>query len=231
VPGGGIGRPEDGECARVTGTLGPVDELVTVGRYLYRGDAEVAAARLADAGLRSMIVADDEGGLSPGFFSDHRIRLVVDAATEAQAATILDGGREPPGADEITAAMVAHARFTHPEEACGLLATDSTRAIRMVYCLTNVDRSAHRFTVDPAEHFMAMRHAERNGWEIGGAFHSHPSSSAYPSSTDVARALDPEWLYVVVSLVDLDAPVVAWFRIRDGRVTPVGTAGQPDGRQ
>lgn len=126
---------------------------------------------------------------------------------------------------QIIEAAIAHGRFAYPEEACGLLAVDDGGAVRMAYCLTNVDRSQYRFTVDPSEHYRAMRHAERHGWEIGGVFHSHPFSPAYPSATDVAGALDPTWLYVVVGLAEPHDPEVRAFSIVDGEVTEVGGGG------
>jgi proteasome lid subunit RPN8/RPN11 len=123
---------------------------------------------------------------------------------------------------QIRQAVIAHARFTYPNEACGLLAVDEQGAIQMAYCLTNLDQSRYRFTVDPKEHFWAWRHAERNGWDIGGVFHSHPFSPAYPSATDVRSALDPSWLHVVVGLADVGAPEVRMFTIAAGTVTEIG---------
>ncbi len=109
--------------------------------------------------------------------------------------------------------MVAHAGFALPNEACGLLAADRDGRLRMAYCLTNVDDSPTRYTVDPVEHHHAIRHADRNGWDIAGVYHSHPGSAAYPSRRDVAQALDPEWLYVIVGAGEVRA-----FWIRDGVV-------------
>ena len=122
---------------------------------------------------------------------------------------------------QITAAMVAHARFCDPEEACGLLAGEPGEPPRMVYSLTNADASTTAFTVDPDEHFAALRHAERSGMELVGAFHSHPRSPAVPSRTDIARALEPDWLYVIVGLVDGAAPEIRAWRIRDGETNEV----------
>lgn len=91
-----------------------------------------------------------------------------------------------------------HARFCAPEEACGLLAIDEAGVVRMVYCCTNVEASPLRFTVDPEEHLNAWRHADARGWDIGGVFHSHPRAEAWPSPTDIERAPDPMWWYVIV---------------------------------
>lgn len=121
---------------------------------------------------------------------------------------------------EICEAMVAHARFCFPEEACGLIAVDGDALPRMVYATTNVDRSRVRFTVSPKEHFSAIRHAERSGWTIAGSFHSHPDSGAFPSAGDIEGALDPDWLYIIVGLGN-GAPDVRGFRIRDFQVAEV----------
>lgn len=114
--------------------------------------------------------------------------------------------------------MIAHARACAPLECCGLLAADGDGALVMAYCLENADASPVAYTVAPADHFGALRHAERMGWELAGAFHSHPRSAAYPSPTDVARAPEPDWLYVVIGLVDAERPEVKGFWIRDGEV-------------
>lgn len=124
----------------------------------------------------------------------------------------------------IYQAMVAHARFEFPNEACGLLAADESGELRMCYSLTNADRSPVSFTVDPTEHFRAMQHAERNGWELAGVFHSHTHTDAVPSATDRRQALEPDWLYVVVGPSTSDQPGVRAYRIVDGLVTeePLG---------
>ena len=120
---------------------------------------------------------------------------------------------------EVYEAMLTHARFTYPEEACGLLAGPTSSEIEMAFCLTNRERSPYRFTVDPTEHYRSIRHAEARGWDVVGVFHSHPASAAVPSRADVAGALDPEWSYFVVSLESEEAPDVRAFAIRDGVVT------------
>lgn len=120
---------------------------------------------------------------------------------------------------QIKQAILAHAYNCHPEEACGLLAADGTGRLRMAYPLTNALHSPTNYTIEPTEHFKALKHAEKQGWELVGVFHSHPHTRAYPSATDVRLAPDPDWLYVLVGLEDFDHPEVRAFRIRDGRIT------------
>ncbi len=119
---------------------------------------------------------------------------------------------------QIRQALVAHSVFSYPQEACGLLAADGAGRLRMAFCLTNADASPTRYTLDPTEHFRALRFAERQGWELTGVFHSHTHSAPYPSPTDVALAADPGWLYVIVGLADLRSPQVRGYWIRDGRI-------------
>lgn len=114
-------------------------------------------------------------------------------------------------------AMIRHAEWCFPEEACGLLAGIPGGQIHMVYSLTNVQRSPVAYTIEPTEHFRALQHAERQGWELVGSFHSHPTSEAYPSATDVAQATEPSWLHIITG--PATEPKVRGFRIVDKVIT------------
>lgn len=105
---------------------------------------------------------------------------------------------------EIARAIVVHADNSLPSEACGLLAGDG-HAIRFFYPMTNLRQSPVSYEVDPAGHIGALRHAESRGWQLVGVFHSHPASPAAPSATDVAHALEPEWLHVILGTDGLRA--------------------------
>lgn len=96
-------------------------------------------------------------------------------------------------------AIVNHARFVAPDEGCGLLAGARSGVVDFVYPLTNADSSPTSYTVDPYEHFHAWKHAESRGWELIGAFHSHPNGPSHPSPTDVRLASEPDWTYVIVA--------------------------------
>jgi [CysO sulfur-carrier protein]-S-L-cysteine hydrolase len=121
---------------------------------------------------------------------------------------------------QIRQAIYAHAEFCLPEEACGLLAFDNAGRMMMAYATTNVERSRVRFTVAPRDHFGAIRNAEDRGWRIGGSFHSHPESAAFPSASDIAGALDPSWLYLVIGMAT-GLPELRGFRIREMKVDEV----------
>ncbi len=114
--------------------------------------------------------------------------------------------------------MARHALAEVPNEACGLLAgVLGAHVVEEVYPCANAEASPVVYTLDPLDHLRAGRDAERHGWEIVGVYHSHTHTEAYPSPTDVAKAPDPEWHYILVSLRD-DEPVVRSFTIVDGIV-------------
>ena len=192
------------------------EDLVTVYVYSTRSDAEIARARLAAEGIDALVMADDEGGLNPGFFNRYGVRVVVraDRADTARAALGVASLAVPAEAVE---AMIQHARFNTPEEACGLFAVGDDGSVTMVYCLTNLDHSAVSYTIDPEEHFQAWSHARRHGWEIGGVFHSHPSSPPVPSESDLV-GLDPDWVSIILGV---GTEEVRAFRIAGGTSTEV----------
>ena len=119
--------------------------------------------------------------------------------------------------------MVAHARAELPNECCGILSGKSGRVSKL-YRMTNVEASPFRFSMDPREIAEVDMEAGQNGWDLLAIYHSHTRSEAFPSDTDVRLAagtvgLWPEIRYILVSLMDADAPQVLLFRIADGSIT------------
>ena len=115
--------------------------------------------------------------------------------------------------------IIGHCYAGLPDEACGLLAGPvvaggSTGFVSEVYPAVNADASARTYTVDGRDYLRASRDAESRGHEIVGVWHSHTHTDPYPSPTDVRSAVDPMWIYVIVSLRD-DAPMLRAYRIRD----------------
>ena len=115
--------------------------------------------------------------------------------------------------------IVGHCYAGLPDEACGLLAGpvvsgESTGLVSEVYPAVNADASARTYTVDGRDYLRASRDAESRGHEIVGVWHSHTHTDPYPSPTDVRSAVDPMWIYVIVSLRD-DAPMLRAYRIRN----------------
>jgi proteasome lid subunit RPN8/RPN11 len=112
---------------------------------------------------------------------------------------------------ELRRQIVDHCLAALPNEGCGLLAMDGDRVVR-VYPTGNDETSPTSYTIPPREHFDALTDAESRGWRLGGVFHSHPNGPARMSATDLAQALEPDWVYVVVDLAGEKPEIAAWLQ-------------------
>ena len=106
--------------------------------------------------------------------------------------------------------MVAHCLDGRPHEACGLLAANGGDIVK-VFLMTNVAASPVRYALDPKEQFAVYQALDDNGWELGGVYHSHTRTEAYPSPTDVRMASE-DVPYLIVSLAS-EVPDIKAFRI------------------
>ncbi len=116
--------------------------------------------------------------------------------------------------------IVEHARKGLPNEACGLIAgtmDGDSKTIQKVYLLSNPDQSPEHFSIDPKEHFSAIKDMRANSWLPLGNFHSHPSTPARPSKEDIRLAYDPSASYLILSLAE-DIPVLKAFGITGDEV-------------
>jgi [CysO sulfur-carrier protein]-S-L-cysteine hydrolase len=111
---------------------------------------------------------------------------------------------------QIVEEMVAHSVAGRPHEACGLLAESDGRIVKL-FPMINAAGSPVRYALDPKEQLRVYQALDGAGWELGGVFHSHTRTEAYPSPTDV-RLASEDVPYVIVSLAD-EVPVVRAFRI------------------
>jgi [CysO sulfur-carrier protein]-S-L-cysteine hydrolase len=120
----------------------------------------------------------------------------------------------------ILDAIVAHARRDHPDEACGVVAGPigsdlPTRHIAM----DNAARSMTFYEFDSMEHLRVWREMDDNDEEPVVIYHSHTSTEAYPSRTDVSFAGEPGAHYLLVSTREPDTTEIRSFRIVDNVVT------------
>jgi len=95
--------------------------------------------------------------------------------------------------------MVAHCLSELPNEGCGLVASRGDVVVAL-YPARNLASSSTEYTLDPADHMAALMDSEKNGAALSGVFHSHPGGDALMSRTDISRALDPDWMYIVIGL-------------------------------
>jgi len=117
--------------------------------------------------------------------------------------------------DEVRAQLVAHAEAEVPNEACGLVLPRDGVAERHV-AGRNAAASPYRFELELDN--PELWFAEDDGYELA-VFHSHLSSPARPSRTDVENiGLWEKRPYLILSLRTGD---LAAFRIEDGQIAEI----------
>lgn len=113
--------------------------------------------------------------------------------------------------------ILEHAKSELPNEACGLIAGEISgedKLIKKVYLLTNIDRSNEHFSLDPKEQLSAIKDMRSNNLDPLGNWHSHPESPSRPSDEDKRLAYDSKASYMILSLMDIENPVLNSFIIQ-----------------
>lgn len=139
----------------------------------------------------------------------------------------------------IVAAIEAHARAEHPNEACGLIIGDRApaaggRALRFEPA-GNRAASPCRYEIDPADLLRLTIAADDADEVLWGIVHSHVGTPAVPSPVDVGLALYPDALYLLLSLAQdqadpvTGAPSLRAWRIVDGAIHEVRIAATAPG--
>jgi proteasome lid subunit RPN8/RPN11 len=121
--------------------------------------------------------------------------------------------------------VIKHCQKEYPKEACGILA-GKDGLVKRVYPMKNREESETRYFIDPKEQFKVMKEMRKDQLELLAIYHSHVKSEAFPSKTDVDLAFYPEALYMIISLVDFDQPIVRTFQIKNGRINEVAISIQ-----
>jgi proteasome lid subunit RPN8/RPN11 len=121
-------------------------------------------------------------------------------------------------------ALKRHVEASYPREACGLLLGElhagGEQQVRAVLPATNAWPTAadqhHRYLIAPDDYLRADRLATAQGWEVIGAYHSHPDHPAYPSAFDREQAW-PGIIYLIISVQAGAAAEARAWRLREAR--------------
>ncbi|MEN9767891.1 M67 family metallopeptidase [Vulcanococcus sp.] len=118
---------------------------------------------------------------------------------------------------------------TAPQEGCALLlGTRLQEALvlqRIWPCCNSWQPAAertHRFQLDPREQLLAQRWARAHQLQVLGAAHSHPTSAAVPSRTDLELCLGPSLMLIHSGLAAQQQPWGAWW-LSESHLEPDGT--------
>jgi proteasome lid subunit RPN8/RPN11 len=131
----------------------------------------------------------------------------------------------------FTPAQVAqifeHTQAEAPNEACGLLVGLERRVTKVLPAANVASSPRVEYLMDPHDQIRHFQVIEDQGLELLGIYHSHPSSPAYPSPTDLFMAYYPEVVYAIVSLPPDDKPILRTFRMVEGQISEVAFKVMP----
>jgi proteasome lid subunit RPN8/RPN11 len=114
--------------------------------------------------------------------------------------------------------ILSHARQEAPKECCGLLSGQRDIITRR-HPMKNVLESEVQYSIDPKALFQFFKELRAAGLQHLGIYHSHLSSEAFPSQTDIEQAFYPDCIYLIISMKVPSAPVLRAFRITGQGVT------------
>ena len=122
--------------------------------------------------------------------------------------------------------LIAHARREAPLECCGLLGGNGD-LIDEYAPTRNLRASQVAYQIDPREHIAIMKNFRVRDRSVLGAYHSHPTTAALPSATDLAEAhYETDFVYVIVSL-EREPPDVRAYRLERHAFVEVPFDAQP----
>ena len=108
-------------------------------------------------------------------------------------------------------------------EICGLIggrrqAASNQLIASRCYPIPNIaDNPQRRYIMEPGSQIKALRDMRTHNEELFAIYHSHPSSAAEPSATDLAEAAYPEALYLIISLNTRGVLELRGFHLQDGQ--------------
>ena len=102
------------------------------------------------------------------------------------------------------AAAILHTAAAHyPAECCGLLegtaTSDGWRVVAVHEAPNIAPDPRRRFLIDPQHQFELLRRLRGTDRELIGCFHSHPDGPPQPSATDLAQAIEPDFVWLIAS--------------------------------
>lgn len=119
----------------------------------------------------------------------------------------------------LAARVADEAARAYPEECCGLLLghdNGDPTALTMIENAAEDGRREVSYLLSPGAYRRAEAQARDEGLQVVGVVHSHPDHPADPSPTDLAEAW-PDWLYVIVPVIEGTPGVPRGWRLRADR--------------
>ena len=114
---------------------------------------------------------------------------------------------------KIANQLLHFAQISPETEVCGLMGSQNAHPVSC-YPIENTSSTPEsRFEMDGKQHIATMAKMRERNEELFAIYHSHPTTPAVPSKTDMERATYPEVLYLIISLNTKGILELRGFRI------------------
>ena len=101
------------------------------------------------------------------------------------------------------ARLLGAASACFPNECCGLIegwrAEDGWHVAELHEMPNIADDPSRHFLIDPQPQIELLRRLRSTGRTVIGCFHSHPRGRAEPSATDLERAVDDDFIWLIAA--------------------------------
>jgi [CysO sulfur-carrier protein]-S-L-cysteine hydrolase len=101
---------------------------------------------------------------------------------------------------KITNQLLHLAQISPDYEVCGLIGSKNGLPIHCYPIKNTAEHPQKHFLLDAGQQISAMTKMRELGENIFAIYHSHPTSSALPSTNDLELAAYPDVLYLIISL-------------------------------
>lgn len=137
--------------------------------------------------------------------------------------------------ESVMRSLISSARAEKPNEICGFIAgrpprdPDEPLIGNQIFPIKNVSAKPSLFAeMDADEVKQAYQIFDKEGLEPLAVYHSHPDGLPLMSVRDVASAVDPSLVYLIVGFSDAGAPACAGYTVVNGLATKAKVQVIPD---
>ena len=116
---------------------------------------------------------------------------------------------------KITNQLLHSAQISPNQEICGLIGSSNDIA-STCYPIQNIaEQPETRFQLEPKQQIAALSTMRDKEESLFAIYHSHPSSPAVPSATDIKLASYPDAIYLIISLSTKGVLEIRAFTIKN----------------
>lgn len=121
--------------------------------------------------------------------------------------------------DQLYQQLCNHAKSCLPDEACGLISGNGN-FVKSVFHLPNTSSSINRFYVKEQHVAKALHQISEKNEEVLAIYHTHPSSQATPSTSDLVNHPTSDIKMMILSLKQQPYPIQC-YQVNHLSYTPI----------